>query len=53
MVWDFLDGVLLQTVDVGQSIHHICAHEKFEGFVFVAASKRANKTLANGVYSPS
>jgi WD40 repeat protein len=40
MVWDFLDGVLLQTIDIGQPIFHICAHEKFKDFVFVGASRR-------------
>ena len=48
MIWDFLDGVLLQTIDIGQSIHHICAHVGFKDVVFVAASRRSNNLLPNG-----
>ncbi|KAL1739499.1 WD40-repeat-containing domain protein [Schizophyllum fasciatum] len=43
MVWDYLDGVLLQTIDLAQPIRHICAHQKFKDYVFVAASKPSKK----------
>ncbi|KAI5835962.1 WD40 repeat-like protein [Schizophyllum commune Tattone D] len=43
MVWDYLDGVLLQTIDLAQPIRHICAHQKFKDVVFVAASKPSKK----------
>ncbi|KAF8641248.1 hypothetical protein AX17_000882 [Amanita inopinata Kibby_2008] len=43
LVWDFLDATLLQSIDVGQPIHHICAHEKFKDSVFVAASGLSKK----------
>ncbi|KAF8634896.1 hypothetical protein AX15_000644 [Amanita polypyramis BW_CC] len=42
MVWDFLDATLLQTIDIAQPIHHICAHEKFKNSIFVAASRLNN-----------
>lgn len=38
LIWDFINATLLQTINVGQHIHLICAHERFKGFVFVAAS---------------
>lgn len=39
VVWDFLDAVLLQIIDISQPIHHICAHESFKDAIFVAASR--------------
>ena len=39
MVWDFVNAILLQTVDIGQPIHYMCAHEQFNGSVFIAASR--------------
>ena len=39
MIWDFVNAILLQTVDIGQPIHHMCAHEQLSGSVFVAASR--------------
>ena len=50
MVWDYLDGVLLQTIDLAQPIRHICAHQKFKDFVFVAASKPSKKQSRGGVF---
>ena len=44
MIWDFVNAILLQTVDIGQPIHHMCAHEQFNGSVFVAASRPKNGT---------
>ncbi|KAF7303325.1 WD40 repeat-like protein [Mycena kentingensis (nom. inval.)] len=38
-VWDFVGGTMLQTIDIAQPIHHICAHENFRDTVFVSASK--------------
>jgi NET1-associated nuclear protein 1 (U3 small nucleolar RNA-associated protein 17) len=46
-VWDYMDGVLLQTIDLAQPIFCLCAHASFKGYVFVAAGrsmKRAKKT---------
>lgn len=41
-IWDFLEGVLLLTINLDQPIHHVCAHEKIKDYVFVATAK-ANK----------
>ncbi|KAI6031486.1 WD40-repeat-containing domain protein [Pisolithus microcarpus] len=38
-VWDFLEGILLRTIDLDQPIHHICTHEKIKDYIFVAAAK--------------
>lgn len=46
LIWDFVNGVLLQTINVGQDIHMICAHEALKGSVFVAAAIPRSK--ANG-----
>jgi NET1-associated nuclear protein 1 (U3 small nucleolar RNA-associated protein 17) len=48
MVWDILDGVVLQTIDISQPIHHICAHEKFRDQVFVAVSRLGTSKSAKG-----
>ncbi|PFH49807.1 hypothetical protein AMATHDRAFT_146767 [Amanita thiersii Skay4041] len=45
LIWDFLDATLLQTVDLAQPIHCICAHEKFKDSVFVAASKTGKQKI--------
>ncbi|KAH9486491.1 WD repeat-containing protein 75 [Psilocybe cubensis] len=44
MIWDFVNATLLQVIDVGQSIHFMCAHKQFMGFVFVAASRQRKKS---------
>lgn len=49
-VWDFLDAVLLQTIDFGVPISHMCAHERYKGHVFVAA---ATQNSEKGDYSVS
>lgn len=38
-IWDFLEGVLLRTIDLDQPIHHVCMHEKIKDHLFVAAVK--------------
>ncbi|KAA1467968.1 WD40 repeat-like protein [Dentipellis sp. KUC8613] len=47
-VWDFLDALLLQTIDVNRPIFHIAAHEKFKGYVFVSVSRPSKKTNKSG-----
>jgi NET1-associated nuclear protein 1 (U3 small nucleolar RNA-associated protein 17) len=42
-IWDILDGVLLQTIDVGHPVHHIAAHEQWKDFLFVAAARPSKK----------
>ncbi|KIK94037.1 hypothetical protein PAXRUDRAFT_12297 [Paxillus rubicundulus Ve08.2h10] len=39
-IWDFLEGVLLRTIDLDQGIHHVCTHEKIKDYVFVGAIKK-------------
>jgi hypothetical protein len=46
LIWDFVNGTLLQTINVGQDIHMMCAHEALKGSVFVAAAIPGGK--ANG-----
>ncbi|OBZ79932.1 WD repeat-containing protein 75 [Grifola frondosa] len=42
-VWDFLDAVLLQTINLSQSIFHLTAHEKFRDCVVVAVARPTKK----------
>ena len=42
-VWDILDGVLLQTIDVGHPIRHMAAHEQWKDFLFVAVARSGKK----------
>ncbi|KAG6841761.1 hypothetical protein C0991_007090 [Blastosporella zonata] len=48
VLWDFVEAVLLQTIDVLQPIHYICAHKTWRDTVFVAASRTSKKTKASG-----
>ncbi|KAK0505679.1 WD40-repeat-containing domain protein [Armillaria luteobubalina] len=50
-IWDFLDANLLKTIDISQSIYHLCAHEKYKDAVFVAAanSNKPKSKDENGV----
>lgn len=43
MIWDFINATLLQTIDIGQPIHYICAHKEFKDTIFVAASRPTKK----------
>ncbi|KZT30806.1 WD40 repeat-like protein [Neolentinus lepideus HHB14362 ss-1] len=47
-VWDFLEADLLQTIDLGQPILHLCAHGNFQEFVFVAVARPGKKKKADG-----
>ncbi|TDL28123.1 WD40 repeat-like protein [Rickenella mellea] len=48
-IWDFLDAVLLQSIDVGMPISHMCANNKLLGHVFlsVQSKNRPNNSRAN------
>jgi len=46
--WDFIDAVLLRTIDVGNPISYICAHEKIEDYVF-ATIQKPNKKKGKGM----
>jgi NET1-associated nuclear protein 1 (U3 small nucleolar RNA-associated protein 17) len=47
-VWDLLDGVLLQTIGVGNPVHHIAAHEQWKDVLFVAVARSTKRGKANG-----
>lgn len=49
-VWDFLDAILLQTICIEYPIFHLCAHQKFPNYVFVAVAKSTKKKNSNGIY---
>jgi len=42
-IWDFLDGILLKTLELAQPILRLCAHDKFQDYVFVAVSRPSKK----------
>lgn len=42
-VWDFLDAVLLRTIDVGKPISKMCAHKRFKDCVFIASITKSKK----------
>ncbi|THV07517.1 WD40 repeat-like protein [Dendrothele bispora CBS 962.96] len=39
-VWDYLDATLLKSIDVGQPILRLCAHEKHNDYVFASVTRR-------------
>lgn len=41
--WDFVNGLLLSTIDVGYPITYLCAHQDIEDYVFVACKKASKK----------
>ncbi|KAH9065814.1 WD40 repeat-like protein [Lactarius vividus] len=46
-VWDFLDGVLLQTIGVGNPVRYVAAHEQWKDFLFVAVARPSKKRKGN------
>lgn len=48
-VWDYLEAALLSTIEIGEPITHMCAHEHVLGHVFVATSPQKK----NGQYFAS
>ncbi|TFK56639.1 WD40 repeat-like protein [Heliocybe sulcata] len=46
-VWDYLEADLLQTIDLGQPILHLCAHGNFQDSVFVAVARPGKKKNAD------
>lgn len=47
-VWDFLDGVLLQTIDVSHPVAHVCAHASAKDSVYVAVARPTKKKSSKG-----
>jgi NET1-associated nuclear protein 1 (U3 small nucleolar RNA-associated protein 17) len=50
MVWDFLDAMLLQIIDIAQPIYHICVHDRFKDSVFVGASRPGKSQTSTGMF---
>ncbi|KZT75043.1 hypothetical protein DAEQUDRAFT_753684 [Daedalea quercina L-15889] len=42
-LWNFMDAVLLQTIDVKKPIMHVAAHERFKDHVFVSVARGTKK----------
>lgn len=49
LIWDFVNGTLLRTINLGQEIHMICVHESLKGLVFAATAIPHGK--ANGEFA--
>lgn len=45
-VWDFLDAVLLKSINLSQPVFHIAAHENFRDTVTVSLQKTKNDQSA-------
>ncbi|KAF8578728.1 WD40 repeat-like protein [Ramaria rubella] len=54
-IWDFLDAALLSTIEVGEPITHMCAHENVRDHIFVATAsrKKTKKNNANALREQS
>ncbi|THU77939.1 hypothetical protein K435DRAFT_811987 [Dendrothele bispora CBS 962.96] len=48
-VWDYLDATLLKSIDVGQPILHLCAHEKHNDYVFASVTQRKENRNCGGI----
>ncbi|KZO95924.1 WD40 repeat-like protein [Calocera viscosa TUFC12733] len=51
-VWDFLDGVLLRTVEVGHGITHMCVNENLKDQVVVAVTEVGKKGSSDAHAKP-
>lgn len=47
-VWDYLDAVLLQTINVSHPATHICAHKSLKDVVFVSITRPTKKKSSKG-----
>ncbi|KAF7971392.1 hypothetical protein HWV62_21226 [Athelia sp. TMB] len=47
-IWDFLDGIILQTISIEDPIFYLCAHVNFPDQVFVAAAKPTKRKGGKG-----
>ena len=47
-IWDFLDGIILQTISIEDPIFYLCAHVNFPDHVFVAAAKPTKRKGGKG-----
>lgn len=46
-LWDFVDAVLLQTIEISKPILQIAAHEKFKNEVCITVSRGTKKLNAH------
>ncbi|KDQ14448.1 hypothetical protein BOTBODRAFT_32576 [Botryobasidium botryosum FD-172 SS1] len=50
-VWDYVDGVLLRTIDVGKPLSYMCAGAKVKDAVFVAAKLPDKKSKSGTMHT--
>ena len=46
-VWDLIDAILLQTIDVADPIMQLAVHEKFKNEIYVSISRRTKALNGN------
>ena len=51
-LWDFVDAVLLQTIEVSRPILQIAVHEKFKNEVCIAISRGTKKLNSHRMFLP-
>ncbi|UZJ50992.1 hypothetical protein CBS101457_000312 [Exobasidium rhododendri] len=51
-VWDYLDAILLRTIDLGFPISHMIAHDTIKGSVYVVLKKPKNVASQADVVDP-
>ena len=49
-IWDYLEAALLSTIEIGEPITHMCAHEHVLDHVFVATSSQKRHKKHDGQY---
>lgn len=47
-VWDFLQAILLNTIQVGLQVTHLCLHTAHPGYAFIACNKPPKKKSKEG-----
>lgn len=52
-VWDIVDAILMQTIDVADPVLLLAVHEKFKNEVYVALSRRTKVLNRNRKHRPS
>lgn len=39
-IWDYLEGNLLRSLDIGAPVTHVAAHSSWSGYLFIATASR-------------
>lgn len=47
-LWNFMDAILLRTLNIGKPIMHIAAHAKYSDHVFVSVGRGTKKKSSKG-----